>query len=300
MEFLKKHYEKILLSVVLIGLAVAVAKLPSQIQQLKENIAEKQRGIEAQPHPYKPRNLSTNEAALADLKQKRSVVLAGAHNTFNPVQWQRTPDGGLLKIVSGEEVGLAKLQITAIMPLHTVITFERTSGKSYSIMVAREAAVDPKLRKPTRRYVSQTSSNVAGFFTLQGIKGPVTAPEELTLELHDTKETAALSTNTNTPFKRVDGFLFDATYPPENRTFTGVRKDDVIGFNGDEYKVVDITPDSVVLFNEASQKRVTKKFTPAPSTRPANEAPGTAPASPATSTNKVSEAPSPSKASEQK
>ena len=57
--------------------------------------------------------------------------------------------------------------------------------------------------------------------------------------------------------------MVDMKYPPENRTFAGRRIDSTIFFGGNEYKVVAITQDEVVL-SAPNQKKWTIKFSATP------------------------------------
>ena len=58
MEFLKKHYEKVLLSVVLVGLAVAAALLPIKVAAVRETLEQATRRYESRTvKPLKPLDL---------------------------------------------------------------------------------------------------------------------------------------------------------------------------------------------------------------------------------------------------
>src|SRR6478609_1882823 len=98
MEFLKKHYEKILLSLVLLCLAVAAAWLPTKIRQEKEELQKTIFNL-PKPRELQPVDLSTNESALKRLQNPPTVELSGAHNLFNPVTWKVKADGSFIKIV---------------------------------------------------------------------------------------------------------------------------------------------------------------------------------------------------------
>ena len=45
MEFLKRHYEKVLLSLVLLGLATVAAMLPLKIRKEREELESKRKGF---------------------------------------------------------------------------------------------------------------------------------------------------------------------------------------------------------------------------------------------------------------
>src|SRR5882724_9802735 len=143
MDFLKKiatvcrsHYEKMLLSLVLLGLAGAVVYL-SKIKSdeddkikefLKVVVQKKVAGV-------KPVDLSANDAALRLMTNPPALNFSLPHHLFNPVKWQRRPppDNTLIKLVTGDEVGWGKMTITRITPLNFIINLDRvpTPGSYY-------------------------------------------------------------------------------------------------------------------------------------------------------------------------
>ena len=138
MEFLKKHYEKIILSVVLLGLAVVAAYLPIKVNQEKESEnTRKQSLIGAAAKPFPPVDLSTNEAVLTKVKTPIKFDISGRHNLFNPVPWVKRPNGELIKVQTGDEIGIGALEVSAINPLHLIISFDGIAGDP-------SAAKDPK------------------------------------------------------------------------------------------------------------------------------------------------------------
>ena len=67
MDFLKKHYEKIILGAILLGLVIVAAALPMAVADVRSQIQDK----DVQPTDkaaYQPMNLATQEMALARLK----------------------------------------------------------------------------------------------------------------------------------------------------------------------------------------------------------------------------------------
>src|SRR4051812_9121359 len=129
MDFLKKHYEKLILSVVLLGLAAVAAWLPIKVKQEKEKEEERKASlIGAAVKPYPPIDLTTNQQVLAKVKTPIKFDIAGKHNLFNPVPWQQRPNGEVIKIKTGNEVGLPALEVTGINPLQMVVTFDGVVG----------------------------------------------------------------------------------------------------------------------------------------------------------------------------
>jgi len=256
MEFLRKHYEKLLLSVVLAGLIGAVFFMLKRIADEREFLDGKRKGITEKMNPYKALNTSAYDSALQRTKTFHPIILHGQHNTFNPVLWQRKPDGALLKVVTGKEIGPTAAMVTDISPLYYILDLERVSGSSYQVSVIREALPNPADRIKRSRYVSLTSPKTE-FFRLKEVKGPADNPTELVFELADTQETVSIAKDK--PFKRVDGYTCDIEYPLENQKFAKLRQGDEVAFGGEEY-TVDIKPDEVVLSAKSSTKRTSLKY----------------------------------------
>lgn len=256
MEFLKKHYEKVILSVVLIGLAGAVVFMMMRIEQEKKDLEEKRGKITERENPYVPLNTAILDNALARARKPTAIVLSGPHNTFNPVTWQLRPDGTRIKVVTGTEVGPAAAVVTDISPLCFILSLESVSGSSYSVGITREAATNKADRIMRKRYVS-TMSPKTEFFTLKEVKGPPDNPTELVCELTETKEVVSIAKDK--PYKRVDGYTMDLRYDVEARTFSKIRSGETIAFAGDEY-LVEITADAVILSSKSSTKRTTLKY----------------------------------------
>ena len=115
MDFIKKHYEKVLLGAVLLSLAVAVVFLPFYINSQKQDLVDK-RNQRLNPSVKPLPNLDETRfsAAEARLETPAPLNLSKPHNLFNPVPWQKKPDGVLLKIQEGNEVGPEALSILSI------------------------------------------------------------------------------------------------------------------------------------------------------------------------------------------
>jgi hypothetical protein len=259
MEFFKKHYEKIILSAVLAGLAAVVVIMLIRIESVKTFLDEKRTAITQKEAAYRPISTVVFDEALARAKKPTTVILSGPHNTLNPVLWQIKPDGTRLKVVTGTEVGPGAAAVTSITPLHLIVALESISGGSYNLAITREAATNVMMRKTFKRYVS-TNSPKTDFLMLKEVKGPAENPTEIICELTENKEDISLAKDK--PFKRVDAYMADIKYDVEGRTFTKLRNGDLIGFGGDEY-VVEIHADEVILSAKSSTKRTVLKYTKA-------------------------------------
>jgi hypothetical protein len=266
MDFIKKNYEKVLLSVVLLGLAVAAAALPVQVAQVRGSIDETVSSVvRTNPKEFRPVDdyLSTNQALVRRLNAPADVQLAGFHNVFNPVKWQQGPDGSFIKVQTGNEVGPYALVITNIQPLQLIVSFDAVNMAAdvprYSIGFIRETDTNP--RKVGRIAEVRKKNDL---FTLHDVEGPVESPTAVSLLLEGDRDTIKVSRDE--PFTRVIGYAADLAYPPARQTFNRRRVNDTIRLEGDPetYKIVAITPTEVVLSAQSTQKPFRVKYTPSP------------------------------------
>src|SRR5262245_41809950 len=124
MEFLKKHYEKIVLSVVLLGLAIAAFFLTVKVQSVKQDLEEKgRRRTAAKKEPVKPVDLSTNEAAFERLSKPVKVQYSDEHNLANPLRWIKDKSG--TPIPDLKVTGVKGLSLVKVNPLYLNVQFER-------------------------------------------------------------------------------------------------------------------------------------------------------------------------------
>jgi len=264
MDFIKKHWEKVLLGVVLVGLAVAVAFLPLKIASERAMLEETRKTVlNPQIEPLPEIDLSAAEAALARAKAPVKLDFTTGHRIFNPVLWQKMADGRPLKVQSGKEIGPSAVVVVKTEPLYLIVSFDNVitneTGARYAIGVERQAASRTTDRRKRQTYASEGTKT--DHFTLNKVKGPPENPEALILDVTGTEEPVSLVRAK--PFKRVDGYLADLRYPPENRTWLKKRVGDRLTFGGDDYNIVAINENEVV-FSAPSGKKTTVRMTAAP------------------------------------
>jgi hypothetical protein len=259
MEFLKKHYEKVLLGLVLLGLTVAVALLPVLISGKRDNLkTEREKILNPKITELPPLDLAREEAAMQRARTPIRLVLSGKHNTLNPVLWQKTPDGRLVKIQTGTEM-VEGVEPIAIRPLYLKLSFDSISGKGFLFGVERQAATRPADR--SKRQTLATKENPKNdYFTLRDVKGTPENPTGFALELSDTGE--MISVVPGQAYQRVDGYEADLKYGTE-KTWLRQRVNSVISFSAGQYKIVAITQSNVVLSANSNDKKTTINFNPA-------------------------------------
>ncbi len=126
-------------------------------------------------------------------------------------------------------------------------------GARYVIGVERQAAAAAWQRTRRQHYASVGDKNEA--FTIIAANGPPGNPTQLILRLTDSGERVTLSPNK--PFRRVDGYMADLKYSPEGKNWQEQRVGDDLKFAGDDYIIVAINQNEVVLSAKSNQKKTT-------------------------------------------
>jgi hypothetical protein len=261
MDFLKKHYEKVLLGVVLIGLAVAVAVLPffisSEHQKLRDVTSVV---LNPKVTPLTNLDLSGPEQALKRIATPAVVDFGQPNRLFNPMPWQKAADG---KLIAGTRVGPTSLVVTNISPLYLRLTLDKVdlgipdSGPKYVIGIEKQAAATPGQRSKKQTYCTLKPPSKNETFTMVDVKGKPEDPAQIIVELKDTGEKAVITKDQ--PFKRVDGYTADLHYDLEKKRWTARRVGSQISFNGEDYTIVAINQNEVVLSAKVNGKKWTIK-----------------------------------------
>lgn len=248
MQFLKRHYEKIILCVVLLGLGAAVIWMGQAIAQIQTDTPEPP--PQGKGKPIAPLDLSTDKLAMAEVANSPPVVLSGDHNLFNPVTWRRKPNGELMKIL---RTGADALVVTNVTPLYTVIAYDHPSpnGGVYIFNVQEHSG------RKTAEYASKDKKTKSGLYIVRGIKGAVDSPDAIDLEIPETQEHVWVTQDK--PYKTIDGYTADLVYPPESRMFARQRVNDTLTLDNEQYKIIEITNDLVRVQSINSTKVTTIK-----------------------------------------
>jgi hypothetical protein len=259
MDFLKKHYEKILLGVILLGLVATAVLLPLMIMRDHDALETERMGIvNRPPKPLELVDLTAESNAIQRLQSPYNLDFETTNKLFNPLQWQRAVNGNLIKLDSGNET--RAVIITQVTPLYLVLTLDSVetaeSGARYIIGVERQAAATPSQRVRRQHYSSLNEKNET--FTIRDVKGPPENPTQLILGLTDSGEEAVLSRDK--PFRRVDGYMADLKYDPESKKWLNQRVGSSLKFGDDEYNIVAINQNEVVLSAKSNQKKTTLTY----------------------------------------
>ena len=261
MDFLRKHYEKVLLGVVLVGLAVAVAVLPFFISSEQQKLRDITSGVlNPKVTPLTNLDLSGPEQALKRIATPAVIDLGPPNRLFNPMPWQKAADG---KLIAGNRVGPTSLVVSNITPLYLRLTLDKVdagipdSGPKYVIGIEKQAAPTPGQRNKKQTYCTLNPPSKNETFTMVDVKGKPEDPAQVIVELRDTGEKGVITKEQ--PFQRVDGYTAELHYDPEKKTWPPRRVGDHISFNGEDYNIVAINQNEVVLSAKVNGKKWTIK-----------------------------------------
>jgi hypothetical protein len=257
MQFLKAHYEKIILSVVLLGLAAVAALMPKRVQDERDRQAQRESEItNPKVKEYQPIDLSSNATVLARLEQSPRLKLDGEHNTFNPVVWQKTPDGGIRKLTA---TGPSAVEILEIRPLHLSLSYDEVAPSPlevrYRLSYLNEAQ---RSGKPTPRDAGVGEKN--NMFTIQEVTGDTNNPTSLKVVIAGDHDPVTIAQGK--PYERIVGYTADLSYPPANKVFKNQRVKDELSIGGETYNIVAITPTEVVLSAKSNKKPTVLEYKP--------------------------------------
>ena len=263
MDFLKKHYEKVLLGVMLAGLIGVLVFMLFYIATDTEAMNQTRESL-TNPRVTELTNLdmTIQDAAMTRSKSPYELDLETVNKLFNPMNWEKNLDGTL---ILAKKTGVQVAVVTNIAPLYTIVSLESVVKNdidtNYVIQVEHQAASTLAKRRPARHYISineKPGPNDA--VALRQVKGPGDNPEELVLKLSDKDEPVTVATGK--PYTQVEGYMADFNYPPEHKAFKGKREGDRISFGGTDYTVVEVNSNELILQDLSNQKKTSLHFPP--------------------------------------
>jgi len=262
MDFLKKHYEKIILVAVLLGVVGFLVFLPFVIAADKKEIDDKRTKFIPNPKALPALDMARQDEVMARLQSPANFDFSTRNKLFNPIMWKRNANGELIPIKSGNEIGAGAVVVTKITPLYMVVALLQVDTNAisprYVIGLTNLAAATESLRHGQTRYAAVGDKK--DLFTLNSIKGDPLNPDAVELTLVDSGEKVMVSKAK--PFQRVDAYTADLRYPPENKNFLNRRQGSLLTFNGENYNIFAIRAGDVILSSQANQKNTTLRYTP--------------------------------------
>jgi hypothetical protein len=263
MDFLKKHYEKIILIAVLLGVVGFLVFLPILINADKAELDDMRKQVlPTRVKALGELEMTKQENILTRLRSPANFDFSTQNKLFNPLEWKRDANNVLFPIKNGNEIGPRAVVITKISPLYLVVTLDQVDTNTvpprYVIGLEHQAAPTLGLRHKQTRYAAVGEKK--DLFTLVSIKGDPLNPDEVVLKLTDTGELATLSKGK--PFQRVDAYTADLRYDPEKKTFPGRHVGAMLPLNGENYIIVAISADEVILSGQSNLKKTMLHYAP--------------------------------------
>ncbi|MGH7941430.1 MAG: hypothetical protein ACREFR_10215 [Limisphaerales bacterium] len=263
MNFIKKNYEKIFLGAVLLGLFAALLYLPIAINADKQSLqAIVDSIIRKKPQPLQPLDMSAENDALNRVQSPYDLegIFEKTNRLFNPMRWEKSPDGHWFPVKSGNEIGPGAVRVTKIVPLYyrlklvNVEPANQFGAARYVISIEQQDAPNAVERRPRRHYLSAGEKDTA--LNLISVTGPAKDPR-LNLQIIASAEQVTISKSK--PFSEVTGYAADLIYPPENHHWYDMRDGAMINLGRTEYKVVVIDPAEVVI-SAPNEKKTTLPY----------------------------------------
>jgi hypothetical protein len=260
MDFLKKHYEKIVLGLVLAGLIGALVFMPFYIGADNKSTQDLVDGIiKRTPTELTNVDLTAQTMVVARLKAPYNLDLETTNRGFNPMEWQKNSDGTMVPLAG--HTGPQLVIVTNITPLYTIITLDSVTtneiGTRYAVGVEKQGEKAVAKRHKQQHYVSK-GDKANETFALVDVKTTPDNPDadELTIKLVDTGDQVVLSRQK--PYRRVDAYAADFRYDPEKKSFHNRRVGDKVSFNGTDFIVDGVSQDEVILQDQSNQKKTTR------------------------------------------
>lgn len=263
MDFLKKHYEKVLLGIMLAGLIGGLVFMLMYISSDQKDMADVAQTLtNPRVKPLTNLDMTILDGAIDRTKVPYSLDLENTNRLFNPLEWQKSLDNQGL-ILKTTRTGPQVVVVTNISPLYTIIWLDSVItnelGVRYVIKVERQGATAFAKRRPVTHYVSKDDKpNVD--FALVEVKGAVENPDDLALKLADSNETVHIGKDR--PYRKISAYSADFRYDPERKVFRGKRAGDKVPFGGGEYTVEEVNQNELILEDQSNHKKTSLPFVP--------------------------------------
>lgn len=274
MEFLKNHYEKIILGLMLLLMASGAVLLVLEGGSVQDRLKEyRDLIVRGDGKPPPAQDMEGMKGLLARVIKPSQTDFVAVHRVFNPMAWYVDTNGNL---IAGTKVGVSQLAVHSITPLRLVMEFVSTGGTpdrpSVSINVTREFGRTYAEQSKTRKTVFLNATNTAVTATSANTLDPqrklvllvreaAGTPEnpEVKCELHEPgKDPIKFNLSKAQGFINVVEYIASIQYLVEtNFAWPKARKDTQLMFAGDTNIVVEITASNVVVRAVSNDKVTT-------------------------------------------
>lgn len=254
MRFLKRHFEKLILSAVLAGLGAVAFWLYVAVKEVKEETPLRY-GQPAGVKPMTNLDLSPLRGALANMTNAPALELSGEHNLFNPVTWKRKANGDLVKMT---RQGAAALTVTEIRPLYFSISLDKPMIDGFWI-IAKHA-----LGRPVRWFglkgVAATPSKPYPIVNVVTNAG--TNAGTIVLQVRIPEADVVVPVSSSAPYQKVEGYEADFKYNASDSTngFPKLHVGDPLWLSGELFKILAITSNAVTVQDNRTAQKTEKQW----------------------------------------
>ena len=285
MEFLKNHYEKLILGLTLLLMAAGAVVLVMEVGSVQEELNKyKANPVTSSGKAPPPENMAVFSNALTSATNPLKVNFVQPHRVFNPDAWYAEPTGNL---VAGTNLGVSRLTVEKIQPQQLKLEFLSTGGvpgrETVSVNMVREFAKSVADQKGRRGLTVNTTNVLLNtidpvrkvMLIFRKMGGTPEAPE-VTLELTEPgKEPLPIVLSKAQPnFTMVHEYVAELYYAPDQQIWRlPQRKDTPLVFAGDTNIIVEITATNVIIRAVSNDKTITKPLAPALPQAPGTKAP---------------------------
>ena len=241
MQYLKKHYEKVILVVVLLAVAGSAFWLTNQVETVRTTLAEQLRQqIGGKQKELKPVDLAAATNAMSRLGAAQKLQLSGEHKTINPVAWLKNATGFVRAGDKGHGLSIGK-----ISPLNLSVIYTGVVGAGdpyrYQFTVEKAYEKQPAKRRPLTTSLTEGTKNDT--FLLREVKAPKEAASEVLIEMAGEKATLIK----DKPYVKAMAYAVDFRSDTTGRDLPTKRQEESVSNNGTSYKIISISEAEVII-----------------------------------------------------
>jgi hypothetical protein len=257
MQFLKRHFEKIILSAVLAGLGAAAVWLSVAVKDAQVSLTA---GVSNAPpaKAWVEPPLATYNDALQSLKAVPAFSLTGEHNLFNSGTWKRLRDGSLVKM---KQSGVEALAVTEIRPLYFSITLDDTTGAGYYLITKHGLG-------PQQRYFSPIGAKASPRipYPVVGTNSAPGNPSVLMLQVQIPETEETVSVSAKAPYKSLEGYEVDLKYSASDVTNVFLKRhlEDTLQLSEDFFKIIAVSSNAVTVQDTRTSQKTEKQWNAQP------------------------------------
>ena len=264
-QICRQHYEKLILSAALLIFAVAVYFLYQYSIEERAAIRKIHEGFdELKVKGVRPVDISTGLAALKQAEHPAGVDFSHPHFLFNPLVWESRGGGDPVKLKSADLIGARAMRLVKINPLLLSIAYGSASAAStepdavisgYWTIATNELFAVNSTKRVVKAFLTVGQTNSLAPFSILEVKGDPKEPTDIVGELK-TPVVEKFNFAPGKAFSKILGYEAELRYlPTPARVYAGLRKGATVEIDGQNFKIVDITPNAVVLSDDSNGKQ---------------------------------------------